>query len=87
MRFLNQKIEFPDINEASADGLLAIGGDLSPERLLHAYTHGIFPWFHDEEPILWWAPDPRFVIFPEELNVSKSMKQILKKNCLHRYHK
>lgn len=80
MHFLTQKIEFPDVSEASADGLLAIGGDLSPERLLFAYSKGIFPWFQDEEPILWWSPDPRFVLFPEDLKISKSMKQVLNKN-------
>ena len=79
MHFLNHKIEFPDVSEASADGLLAIGGDLKPERILHAYTHGIFPWFEAKEPILWWSPDPRFVVFPKELKVSKSMKQLLQK--------
>ena len=79
MRILTQKIEFPDVSESSADGLLAVGGDLSPERLLHAYSEGIFPWFQDEEPILWWSPDPRFVLFPKDLKVSKSMKQVLKK--------
>jgi leucyl/phenylalanyl-tRNA--protein transferase len=79
MHFLTQKIEFPDVSESSADGLLAVGGDLSPERLLHAYSEGIFPWFQDEEPILWWSPDPRFVLFPKDLKVSKSMKQVLKK--------
>jgi len=80
MYFLNNKIEFPNVSEASADGLLAIGGDLSSERILHAYNQGIFPWFEDEEPILWWSPDPRFVIFPEELKVSKSMKKLFKNN-------
>ncbi|WP_225035349.1 leucyl/phenylalanyl-tRNA--protein transferase [Winogradskyella sp. SM1960] len=80
MHFLTQKIEFPEVSEASADGLLAIGGDLSPERLLYAYSKGIFPWFQDDEPILWWSPDPRFVLFPEDLKVSKSMKQVLKKS-------
>ena len=80
MHFLTQKIEFPDVSEASADGLLAIGGDLSPERLLYAYSKGIFPWFQDKEPILWWSPDPRFVLFPKDLKVYKSMKQILKKD-------
>lgn len=79
MHFLTQKIEFPDVSEASAEGLLAIGGDLSPERLLYAYLNGIFPWFEDTEPILWWSPDPRFVLFPKDLKVSKSTKQILKK--------
>ncbi|MDY2585884.1 leucyl/phenylalanyl-tRNA--protein transferase [Winogradskyella aquimaris] len=80
MYFLTDKIVFPDVSEASSEGLLAIGGDLSPERLIHAYSNGIFPWFENEEPILWWTPDPRFVLFPEDLKVSKSMKQILKKN-------
>ncbi|REE27768.1 leucyl/phenylalanyl-tRNA--protein transferase [Winogradskyella pacifica] len=80
MYFVTDKIEFPDVSEASAEGLLAVGGDLSPERLIHAYSNGIFPWFQDEEPILWWSPDPRFILFPEDLKVSKSMKQVLKKD-------
>ncbi|GGI55921.1 leucyl/phenylalanyl-tRNA--protein transferase [Winogradskyella haliclonae] len=79
MYFLNDKIEFPHVSEASVDGLLAIGGDLSSERLLHAYKNGIFPWFEKDEPILWWSPDPRFVVFPDELKVSKSMKQLFRK--------
>ena len=66
------------MHEASADGLLAIGGDLSVERLLYAYKHGIFPWFSEGEPILWWSPNPRFVLFPEKLKMSKGMKQILR---------
>ena len=60
--------------------MLAVGGDLSSERLIHAYSKGIFPWFEDDEPLLWWSPDPRFVLFPENLKISKSMKQILRKN-------
>ena len=80
MHFLTQKIEFPDASEASVEGLLAVGGDLSSKRLLHAYQNGIFPWFDKQEPILWWSPDPRFVLFPNNLKVSKSMKQLLKKN-------
>ena len=83
MHFLTQKIEFPDVSEASVEGLLAFGGDLSPERLLYAYQNGIFPWFEEAEPILWWSPDPRFVLFPMDLKVSKSMKQLLKKNLFH----
>ncbi len=78
MVFLNQNIEFPDVSKASKDGILAIGGDLSPERLLLAYQSGIFPWFDSEEPIIWWSPNPRFVLFPEQLKVSKSMKQVLR---------
>ncbi len=79
MYFLSSKIEFPDVSEASAEGLLAIGGDLSSERLIYAYSKGIFPWFDDDEPILWWSPDPRFVLFPTDLKVSKSMSKIMKK--------
>ena len=80
MQLLTQDIWFPNTSEATKDGLLAIGGDLSIERLLHAYKQGIFPWFEAEEPILWWSPNPRFVLFPEKLKVSKSMKQVLR-NC------
>ncbi len=78
MNFLNQEIKFPNVSKASQDGLLAIAGDLSVERLLLAYKSGIFPWFEQEEPILWWSPDPRFVLFPEKLKVSKSMKQVMR---------
>lgn len=78
MHFLTKDIKFPDVNQASQDGLLAIGGDLSEERLLHAYKNGIFPWFNEGDPILWWSPNPRFVLFPEKLRISKSMKHILK---------
>lgn len=77
--FLSDQICFPPVEEAAENGLLAIGGDLSTERLLLAYRNGIFPWFHEEEPPMWWSPDPRFVLFPEELRISKSMKQILRK--------
>lgn len=79
MHFLDQKIWFPHVSQATSDGLLAIGGDLSVERLIYAYQCGVFPWFEEAGPILWWAPDPRFVLFPKELKVSKSMKSILKK--------
>jgi len=78
MQVLTKKIEFPDVCLASKEGVLAIGGDLSTERLLLAYKEGIFPWFDDEEPLIWWSPDPRFVLFPKELKVSKSMKQVLR---------
>jgi leucyl/phenylalanyl-tRNA--protein transferase len=78
MNFIFDK-QFPDPSEADADGLLAIGGDLEPETLLQAYRIGAFPWFNQEDPILWWCPDPRLVLFPKEIKVSKSMKQILKK--------
>ncbi|WP_299553462.1 leucyl/phenylalanyl-tRNA--protein transferase [Seonamhaeicola sp.] len=78
MHYLNNDIWFPNVNQATSEGLLAVGGDLSVERLVLAYKSGIFPWFDSEEPILWWSPDPRFVLFPEKLKVSKSMKQVLR---------
>ena len=78
MYYLNENIQFPDVSEASPEGVLAIGGDLSVERLILAYKTGIFPWFDDAEPIVWWSPDPRFVLFPEKLKVSKSMRQVLR---------
>ena len=79
MTYLTKELVFPDVANANQDGLLAIGGDLSIERLLLAYGSGIFPWFNDGEPILWWSPNPRFVLYPEKLKVSKSMKKVLKK--------
>lgn len=82
MHYLNENIEFPNVAEADKDGLLALGGDLSSKRLLLAYKSGIFPWFNNDEPILWWSPNPRFVLFPEKLKVSKSMKQVLRKTSL-----
>ena len=80
LNFLNKHHFFPPVSQATEDGLLAFGGDLSPERLLSAYQNGIFPWFEDDNTILWWSPDPRFVLFPSKLKVSKSMKQVLR-NC------
>lgn len=76
---LPEAIAFPPVEQTTKSGLLAVGGDLSPERLLAAYREGIFPWYGDGEPILWWSPDPRFVLFPNELRVSRSMRQFLKK--------
>ena len=77
MFVLSQKIAFPPVEMADEEGLLAIGGDLSTERLLLAYKSGIFPWYNEDEPICWWCPDPRFVLFPQELKVSKSMQTVL----------
>ena len=73
--------EFPPLDQAlhEPDGLLAAGGDLSAERLLNAYRHGIFPWFSEGEPILWWSPDPRCVLFPDRLKISRSLRKTLKK--------
>lgn len=80
---LSDKISFPPPYLASKEGLLAVGGDLSQKRLLLAYRTGIFPWFSDDEPILWWSPDPRLVLYPEEVRVSKTLKKIIKKKMFH----
>lgn len=71
---------FPPAAMASREGILAVGGDLSPERLLNAYASGIFPWFSEGDPIIWWSPSPRMVLFPEEVHISGSMKRVMKKN-------
>lgn len=74
--------EFPSTQEAldSPNGLLAVGGDLSPTRLLSAYEQGIFPWFSDDEPIMWWSPDPRCVLFPEDFYASKSLRKLARQS-------
>jgi len=77
---LEKELYFPPADLAEPDGLLAIGGDLTPARLLLAYQQGIFPWYEGEY-ILWWSPDPRFVLFPNEIKISKSMKVLIKKNA------
>ncbi|MDC9721491.1 MAG: leucyl/phenylalanyl-tRNA--protein transferase [Urechidicola sp.] len=79
MHFLTDKLEFPNVAAANEYGMVAIGGDLSTERLLLAYNCGIFPWYSDGEPIVWYSPDERMVLYPNELRVSKSMQQVLKK--------
>jgi len=76
MKILDQSISFPHPTTAHSSGVLAIGGDLSVPRLLLAYRYGIFPWYNKGEPILWWHPDPRFVLYPSEVKVSKSMRSI-----------
>ena len=78
---LDNELVFPPVHLAEPDGLLAMGGDLSSERLLLAYRNGIFPWY-EGDTILWWCPHPRFVLFPDELKVSKSIKTLLNKNEL-----
>lgn len=80
MFLLSKDLVFPPVHLADKDGLLAIGGDLSLERLLLAYKSGIFPWYNPGEPIIWYSPDLRMVIFPKDLKISKSMKQIIRKN-------
>jgi leucyl/phenylalanyl-tRNA--protein transferase len=77
---LSDTIDFPPPQLASKDGLLAIGGDLSPKRLILGYQMGIFPWFSDGDPILWWSPDPRLVLYPSEIKISRTLKKIIKRN-------
>lgn len=77
MYFLSKELYFPPSTQTSPEGILAIGGDLSPERLLLAYQNGIFPWFNEDEPILWWCPEERMVLFFEDLKISKSMRNII----------
>ena len=76
------EISFPLPTLARQDGLLAVGGDLCVERLLLAYSHGIFPWYEPGEDIMWWCPKERFVIFPDEIHISRSMKKFMKKHTL-----
>ena len=76
---LGRAVAFPDPALADPDGLLAVGGDLRPERLLAAYAQGIFPWYDDRSPILWWSPDPRLVLAPRELHVSRSLARTLRR--------
>lgn len=78
LHVLDDKLWFPPVEEAMDDGMIAIGGDLSEERILLAYRHGIFPWYEGDVP-LWWCPDPRFVLLPDQLKVSKSMQTLLRK--------
>jgi leucyl/phenylalanyl-tRNA---protein transferase len=79
--WLGPESPFPPLEAAllRPNGLLAVGGDLSPSRLIEAYRHGIFPWFNEGEPILWWSPDPRMVLFPQELKISRSLRKTLKR--------
>jgi len=80
----NPRAPFPDVGLAETDpnGLLAVGGDLHPERLLNAYRHGIFPWFSPGDPILWWSPDPRTLLFPGEIHISRSLRKTLRRRRL-----
>lgn len=80
MYFLSRELYFPPIHRSSPEGIVAIGGDLTPERLMLAYRSGIFPWFEDDEPILWWSPPERMVLFFPELKISKSMRNIINRN-------
>lgn len=80
---LGREIAFPLVEMAEPDGLLAVGGDLSPARLIHAYTLGIFPWYGPGSPILWWAPDPRLVLFPSEFHIPRSLRRVLNGKRFH----
>lgn len=80
MYFLTKELYFPPVEEASYEGILAVGGDLSVERLLLAYNNGIFPWFDSDEPILWWSPSERMVVNPKDYKVSKSLRNIINRN-------
>lgn len=80
MIWLTDKILFPDYKLTTADGIIALGGDLSEERLTYAYKNGIFPWFSEGDPIVWYCPSERMVLFPDEIKVSKSMQKIIIKN-------
>jgi leucyl/phenylalanyl-tRNA---protein transferase len=71
-------LRFPPVDSASPEGLIAVGGDLQPDRLLEGYRHGIFPWYSGDQPILWWSPDPRTVLFPDALHISRSLKRSLR---------
>lgn len=77
---LSKRLSFPPAHLAIKEGLLAVGGDLTVDRLLTAYRRGIFPWYADGDPILWWSPDPRLVLYPQELSVSKSLKRVINKD-------
>jgi leucyl/phenylalanyl-tRNA--protein transferase len=77
---LTDDLNFPPVHLATPEGLLAVGGDLSPERLLLAYQSGIFPWYSEDEPILWWSPDPRLVLYPEELKISRSLRKTIRRD-------
>ena len=80
MYFLTKELYFPPVEEASYEGILAVGGDLSLDRLLLAYKNGVFPWFNDDDPILWWSPRDRMVVNPNDYKVSKSIRNILNRN-------
>ncbi len=79
--YLGDELNFPSAERSTPRGIVAIGGDLSPDRLMLAYRNGIFPWFNENDPIIWWSLDPRMVLFPERIKISKSMRSLFKKNA------
>lgn len=76
-------VSFPDVSNSNEDGLLAMGGDLNINTLVSAYSQGIFPWFNDDQPILWWSPDPRMVLYPSDVKISRSLRKTINKNTFH----
>ena len=78
MYFLTDELIFPPVDSANVEGLLAVGGNLSPERLLLAYQSGIFPWFDNDSIILWWSPNPRMILYPDQIKISKSMRKVIR---------
>ncbi|NLR92522.1 MULTISPECIES: leucyl/phenylalanyl-tRNA--protein transferase [Flammeovirga] len=76
----DDNVMFPPARLTDESGILAVGGDLSPKRIIEAYASGVFPWFNPEDPLLWWSPDPRCVLYPENIKVSKSMRQLFRRN-------
>lgn len=83
LRTDKKDLRFPPVESATPEGLLAVGGDLSSERLLEAYRRGIFPWYNPGQPILWWSPDPRAVLYPEKLRISRSLGKTLRRDHFH----
>jgi leucyl/phenylalanyl-tRNA---protein transferase len=79
--FLGEELEFPSPELANADGVIAVGGDLSPQRLLNAYASGIFPWYNEGDPLVWWSPDPRSIITPGDIHISRTMKKLMERNA------
>ncbi|NND83417.1 MAG: leucyl/phenylalanyl-tRNA--protein transferase [Gammaproteobacteria bacterium] len=73
-------VKFPPVTNANSDGLLAMGGDLTTDTLVSAYSQGIFPWFNEGQPVLWWSPDPRMVLYPDEIKISRSLRKTLRQN-------
>ncbi len=77
---MEYEVQFPDPNTVDDEGLVAVGGELSEEFLISAYRQGLFPWFDDDSPIMWWSPNPRLVLYPQDFKVSKSLKQVIRSN-------
>jgi leucyl/phenylalanyl-tRNA--protein transferase len=81
--FSEENFAFPPLHAADEEGLLLIGGRVTPQRVLEAYPKGIFPWYNEDEVPLWWSPDPRFILFPQKLHISRSMQKLLRKEYFH----